>query len=170
MFKTDDIVIYGLNGICKIVEIEEKDLMGIKNTYLVLKPLHDDKATHYIPINNKNLLNQMRKLLSEDEINQLIDSISKENILWIEDERERKEYYKEILRNGNHSELIKMILSIHSEKESRKAKGRKLHMLDERFLNDAENILYEEFQYVLHLSRKDVISYIFSRIKKKETI
>ena len=32
MFNVDDIVTYGINGVCKIVTIEEKNLMGIKKT------------------------------------------------------------------------------------------------------------------------------------------
>ena len=38
MFNINDIVTYGISGVCKIVEITEKDLTGVKKTYLVLKP------------------------------------------------------------------------------------------------------------------------------------
>ncbi len=167
MFKIDDIVTYGINGVCKVVAIEEKNLMGMKKGYLVLKPLNGDKSTFYVPVDNESLLNKMRKLLSEDEINQLIDSMPNENVLWIENERERKECYKKVIADGNHSELIRMIKAIHFEKISREEKGKKLHISDERFLKEAEKILYEEFQYVLNLSEKDVMSYIFARIDKK---
>ena len=60
-----------------------------------------------------------------------------------------------------------MIKAIHFEKKDREEKGKKLHISDERFLKEAEKILYDEFQYVLHLSEKDVMSYIFSRIESK---
>ena len=50
MFNIDDIVKYGINGVCKIVTIEEKNLMGTKKNYLVLKPLNGDKSTFYVPI------------------------------------------------------------------------------------------------------------------------
>lgn len=167
MFKVDDIVAYGLNGICKIVEAEEKNLMGTKKNYLVLKPLHGNKSTFYVPIDNENLLNKMHKLLSEDEINQLIDSMPNEKALWINHEKERKERYRKILANGNRSELIRMIKAIHFEKKSREEKGKKLHISDEKFLKEAEKILYDEIQYVLHLSEKDIMSYIFSRIENR---
>ena len=166
MFNVNDIVTYGTNGVCKIVEIEEKNLMGTKKTYLVLKPLNGDKSTYFVPVDNENLLNKMRKVLSEDEINQLIDSMPNEKVLWIDNERERKECYKKIIADGNHSELIRMIKAIHFEKKDREEKGKKLHISDERFLKEAEKILYDEIQYVLNLSEKDVLSYIFTRIEK----
>ena len=166
MFKVDDIVMYGTNGVCKITEIEEKNLIGTKKTYLVLKPFNGDKSTYFVPVDNENLLSKMRKLLSKDEINRLIDSMPYEKVLWIDNERDRKQCYKKILAEGNHSELIRMIKALHCKKKSLEEKGKKLHMSDERFFKDAEKILYNEFQYVLNLSEEDVLSYIFDRIEK----
>lgn len=122
MYKVNDIVIYGMNGVCKIVEIEEKNLMGTQKTYLVLNPLNGDKSTYYVPVDNEALLSKMRKLLSKDEINQLIDSMPKEKILWLENERKRKECYKKIIVDGNHCELIRMIKAIYLEKKRQRNK------------------------------------------------
>ena len=167
MVKVDDIVTYGRNGVCKVVAIEEKNLMGTKKDYLVLKPLNGDKSTFYVPVDNNNLLSKMRKLLSEDEINKLIDSMPNEKILWINNERERKERYRQIIADGNHSELIRMIKAIHFEKKDREEKGKKLHISDEIFLKEAEKILYDEFQHVLKLSECNLMSYISARIESK---
>lgn len=164
MFKVDDIVTYGVNGVCKIVEVEEMNLMGEKKTYLILQSLQNDTSTYFVPVDNENLLNKMRKLLSKDEVNQLIDSIPNEKIVWIDNERERKECYKKVLSDGKHSELIKMIKAIYTEKREREATGKKLHLSDEKFLKDAEKLLYTEFQYVLELTEQEMMSYIFSRI------
>lgn len=166
MFHVDDIVVYGINGVCKVVAIEEKNIMGSKKDYCVLKPLNDDKSTFYIPFENEKLVSKMRKLLSEDEINKLIDSMPNEKALWINSERERKERYRKIIADGNHSDLIGMIKAIHFEKKGREEQGKKLHISDEKFLKEAEKVLYDEFQYVLNLSEKDVMSYIFSRLEK----
>ena len=37
-------------------------------------------------------------------------------------------------------------------------------MADERFLKDAEQLLYNEWQYVLHMDKEGLMRYIFSRI------
>ena len=166
MYKVEDIVTYGVNGVCKITAIEEKDIMGSKKTYYVMKPLNSDKSTYYVPFDNEKLLSKIHKLLSQDDINKLIDTMPNEKTLWIDNERERRECYKKIIANGNHSELIRMIKAIYYEKSTREAKGKNLHISDERFLKDAEKILYDEFRYVLNLSESDVMSYIISRIEK----
>ena len=94
----------------------------------------------------------MRRLLTAEEINTLIDSMSKEEATWISNENERREGYKQIIANGNHLELIKKIKAIYLHKQEREAAGKRLHMPDERFFKDAEQILYNEFQYVLKLN------------------
>ena len=167
MFKVDDIVTYGINGVCKVVAIEEKNLMGTKKEYLVLNPLNGDKSTFYVPVDNENLLSKIRKLLSEDEINNLIDSMPNEKVLWINNDKERKVLYRQIIVDGTPSELIRMIKAIHFEKKEREANGKKLHISDERFLKEAEKILYDEFRYVLKLSEHELVSCIIEKIESK---
>ena len=58
--------------------------------------------------------------------------------------------------------------SIYLHKKDREAEGKRLHMSDERFYKDAEQILYNEFQYVLDLTCKaDLVDYITARIEKQ---
>ena len=83
--------------------------------------------------------------------------------IWIENERERKEAYKKIIFDGNHSDLIRMIKTIHLQKKEREQEGKNLHLADERFLKEAEKILYGEFGYVLNLSEDELVSYIIRR-------
>lgn len=167
MFKVNDVIIYGAQGVCKIVDTEEKTVGGVKKTYYVLKPVGDKGSTIFAPTDNAQVLKKMRRLLTKDEIHKLIDSMGSENAVWIENENERKELYKSILARGDHLELIKMIKAIYAHKKEREAEGKRLHMSDERFFKDAEQILYGEFQYVLELSGKDdLMTYIFQQIEK----
>jgi CarD family transcriptional regulator len=78
---------------------------------------------------------------------------------------ERKEYYKNLLAAGDHAALIQMIKTLYAHKKQREAEGKRLHVMDEHFFTDAEQILYNEFQYVLQLSGKDALmAYILKRI------
>ena len=102
-----------------------------------------------------------------DQILQLIDSMPEEDIVWFKNDNDRKEYYRKILASGDHMALIKMIKGIYSHKKERESQGKRLHMVDEHFFKDAEQILYNEFQYVLNLNSKDeLMQYIFSRIER----
>lgn len=165
MFTTNDIVVYGAHGVCKIEGTEEKTLMGTPKQYLVLKSVIGRTSTFFVPTDNDVLLARIRKPLTKTEVNHLIDAITREQANWISDENERKITYKNILTEGNHIELIKLIKAISFEKKEREANGKRLHASDERFLKDAETLLYGEFQYVLNLTHEQLQSYIADQIK-----
>lgn len=170
MFQINDVIIYGSQGVCRITGTEEKTVNGTKKTYFVLKPVNEKGSTIFAPTDNEIVLKKMRRLLTIDEVHDLMDSMGSENGIWVENENERREVYKNILANGDHLELIKMIKAIYAHKKDREAEGKRLHMADERFFKDAEQILYNEFRYVLELeSKEDLLTYIFNRIEKQKT-
>lgn len=166
MFEINDVIIYGTQGVCKIVDIEEKIISGAKKNYFVIKPICDNGATIFAPTDNAFVLKKMRRLLSKVEIDSLIDAMPNENAIWIQNDNERKDLYKKILAGGDHMEMMKMIRAVYAHKQEREAEGKRLHMIDERFFKDAEHILYNEFQYVLQLgSKEELMTYIVSRIE-----
>ena len=122
MFQVNDVIIYGAQGVCKITGTEEKTVSGKKKTYFVLKPVCDKGSTIFAPTDNEFVLKKMRRLLTIDEIHQLIDSMRSENAVWVENENERKELYKSILTKGDHLDLIKMIRPSMPTKRSGKPK------------------------------------------------
>ena len=166
MFKVNDVVVYGAQGVCKILDVEEKEFMGEKRKYFVLRPVDNQKSTYFVPMNNENLLSKMRELLSKKEIDELIDSMPNQNANWIANDSERKEKYKCIISEGNRVELIKVIKAIYLEKKRREENKKRLTSSDERFLNDAEHVLHGEFQYVLGLDETQLMEYISERIEK----
>ena len=167
MFQVDDVIVYGTQGVCQITGIEEKTVSGVKKTYFVLKPVKESGSTIFVPTDNEYVLRKMHRLLSETQINDLIDSMPGGDVVWIPRDHERKECYRKILASGDRAELIKMIKTIYTHKKEREAEGKRLHMIDEQFFKEAEHILYNEFQYVLKLGSKDeLMTYIFSRIDK----
>lgn len=165
MFRVNDVIIYGSQGVCEIVAMEEKSIGGAKKTYFVLKPIKDSGSTIYAPTDNESVRKKMRRLLTVSQIHALIDSMPDEKTAWIDNVNERKEHYKNLLAGGDHAALIQMIKAIYAHKKEREAAGKRLHMMDEYFFKDAEQILYNEFQYVLNLSGKDALmKYILERI------
>ena len=100
MFKVNDVIIYGTQGVCEIVDIEVKSIGGAKKAYYVLRPLKDQSSTIYAPTDNALVLKKMRRLLTVSEINTLIDSMPDEKAVWIDNVNERKECYKNLLADG----------------------------------------------------------------------
>lgn len=156
---------YGTQGVCKIVEITEKDFMGTKKEYYVLKPMNDTAATLFAPVNSEKAGGKMRRILTEEEIHELIESMPHKEANWIQNENERKESYKRIIASGDRVELIKMIKALYLHKQEREAEGKHLYLSDERFFKEAERILYEEFQYVLNIERHELLPFIFARLE-----
>ena len=156
---------YGTQGICKIVDITEQDFLGTKKEYYVLKPIGDEGATLFAPVYNSKIEGKMRRILTEQEINQLIESMPNEDAIWIDNENQRKEQYNKIIAKGNHVELIQMIKALYFHKQERESNGKRLYLSDERFFKEAERILYDEFQYVLGIERENVLPFIFRKIQ-----
>ncbi len=62
MFKINDIVIYGTEGVCKIADINDKDFMGTKKRYYVLKPVKNEFSTFFAPTDSEKVLAKMRRI------------------------------------------------------------------------------------------------------------
>ena len=53
MFKVDDYIMYGMTGVCKVIDItNEKVVNGEKRDYYVLSPIHHDNTIIKIPLDN----------------------------------------------------------------------------------------------------------------------
>lgn len=164
MYNVNDIVMYSPCGVCRIDDIAERDFSGEKEEYYVLHPVGDNKNTFYVPVKNENLTAQMRRILTRCEIDELIGLMPDENFVWIEDENLRKEAYRRVLRTGDRRELVKIIKALYTHRQDRREQKKRLHSADEKFLRDAENMLYDEFAYVLNISKDEVPSYIKTHI------
>lgn len=122
MFLKNDIVRYGAHGVCKIVDIAEKNFNGVPVEYYVLKPIYNDTSTIYVPVQNQSLTDKMHKVLSAEEIRALIQAMPYEESIWIDDEEERKRRYQEILVDGDRVELIRMIKALYLRQREQQAK------------------------------------------------
>lgn len=165
MFHINDVVVYGTQGVCRIVGIDEQKLNGVLKTYFVLKPHNGPGATFFVPTWNEKALAKMRKVMTKAEVDALIDAMQGKAPAWIPGENERKEAYKKILASGDQAAMISMIRAIYLHKKEREAQGKRLHMSDEYFLKNAEQLLYNEWQYVLNVDKAGLMAYIFERIE-----
>ena len=165
MFQINDVVVYGAQGVCEIVGIDEKKLNKVNKKYFVLKPKNDKGATFYVPTWNEKAWSKMRKVMTKKDVDALIDAMPNKTPIWIANENERRDTYKRILASGDQAEIIAMMQALFAHKKEREAEGKRLHMSDEHFMKDAEQLLYNEWQYVLNVDKTGLMDYIFSRIE-----
>lgn len=168
MYQLNDTILYGGHGVCKIADITKKALGGTMTDYYVLKPVYHESSTIYVPMKNKTLTEKMRRVLSADEVYRLISAMPFEDSIWVEDENERKERYREILAHGDRLELMRMIKTLYMRQGQQQEKGRRLHISDERFFKEAEKLLYDEFALVLNLKPEQVLPFILAQIEVDE--
>jgi CarD family transcriptional regulator len=103
--------------------------------------------------------------MTKEDVDALIDSMPCQKITWIENENERKDAYRKILASGDQAAIISMVQALFLHKKQREAEGKRLHMSDEYFMKDAEQILYNEWQYVLNVDKDGLMAYILNRIE-----
>lgn len=158
MYGISQLVIYGIHGVCKILDIETRTVDRKEISYYVLEPHAQPGTRYYIPCHNPAATAKMRPLLSKSEIQNLL-AASNGTEAWISDENRRKQLYRQLITSADPQELLKMIRCLHQQRESLRNTGKRLHLCDENFLRDAEHILVREFALVLEISDAEVAAF-----------
>ena len=166
MLNKGDVISYGTTGVCRVEGECEQTVKGQKRRYLVLKPVHKQNSTVYVPLDNDVLKDKFKPLLTGDEIEEIIKEMPEENSLWKESSSERAELYSQILESGDRKRLAQLVRTLYLRQKSLLAKGRHLHSLDERFFKNAESLLFDEFSAVLGITQDEVFDFIENKLGK----
>lgn len=167
MYEIGEKVLYGIHGICRVTDREERVVDRVKRQYLVLEPVDQAGAKFYVPIHNEAALAKLRPLLTREALEELLHSDDVKQDAWIADENARKQSYRELINSGDRTALIRMVGSLHRHKQAQLEAGRKFHLCDENFLRDAEKLLSAEFATVLGIEPGQVGSYVISAMNEK---
>ena len=165
MYQAGDWVVYGIHGVCRVIGTE-KQLVNRKRTqYLVLEPLAQAESRFYLPTENPTAMAKLKAVLSKEALMALISSEEVRQDAWIQDENQRKQYYRELIGSGDRVSLMKMVSTLYRYKASQAAAGRKFHQSEENFLRDAEKLLSSEISLVMDLPPEDARNYLREQLK-----
>ena len=167
MFQVGENVIYGSHGVCVIVSTEERVIDRKHIKYFILEPINQKGSRYMIPYENPVALSKIRRLLTRDELEDLLFSENVRRFQWISDENTRKQKYKELINSGDRAALLGMIHVLHQHKKDQIELGKKFHQCDESFLNDAQKLLAEEFSLVLEIAPECVAKYVLDAMDKE---
>lgn len=170
MYSIGQVVRYGTHGICSVEDITVKSFCGQKLRYYVLKPVNQDRATLYVPMDNEKLIGRMQRLLTAQQILEIIGGMNEEDRLWIDDDTRRRDAYNEILRRGDRVGMACIIKTLFLRQRELAVKRKKLHIADEKILKETERVLYEEFAYVLDLDQDEVLPFILQKLGAQQDI
>lgn len=170
MYQIGQQVLYGAHGICTIQSVETLRFGKTKAEYYVLKPLSQPDSKYYIPVNNASAVEKLRPLMTKEEILAMLHSPEARQKVWVEDENLRKQKYRELLADGDRSQMLNMIYCLHRHRREQKAAGRKFHQCDEGFLKDAERLMNGEFAYILGIEPGQVADFILREMEEAEPV
>lgn len=162
MYGVGDKVVYGALGVMEIVDVTEQDIGDVKRKYYVMKEFSSpSNSLTYVPFDNDMLTQQMKQLLTKEEILEVVRaSKCAPPLEWIEDNRARSEFYKKLLSTSDRFKLLCMIDTVRKTGVRREAEGKKNYIADESSMHRAEKLIATEFALVLGIPESEVKAFI----------
>ena len=162
MYRVGDRVVYSSLGVMEIVDITDQTVGDVTRKYYVLKEFASySSSLTYVPLDNEELVSQMKPLLTKDEIFDTVRAAKEcPPIEWVEDNRARSEMYKKIVASGDRVRMLAMISSINETGKRREEEGKKNYIADETSMKRAEKIIYSEFALVLGIPESEIPAFI----------
>ncbi|MEG0779720.1 MAG: CarD family transcriptional regulator [Oscillospiraceae bacterium] len=166
MFSPGDLVIYGGNGVCKVIAVATPEGAEGDKLYYQLCPVYSAE-TIYAPVDTGVF---MRAVISRREAEQLIAEIpgiegaaySNHNLNLL------KAHYEASMQTHDCGDLMELIKGVHHKNTEAAQHRKKLGQVDQRYLKRAEELLYGELAAVLEIPRDQVVDYIEAAAKAAE--
>lgn len=169
MFKSGELIYYGKTGVCEVVDVVARPnkSAGGSDLYYQLKPFYQTCLIS-VPVDNDKIY--IRKIITEDEVYSLIGAIPDmdDTAFYCSNLNQLKDHYRQIIDSRDNYELMRLILSVRRKRTEVIANKKKLGAVDEKFLRDAEGLLYGEFAAVLGIDRDDVEGYISKYLEESK--
>ncbi len=168
MYQVGDFIVYGMSGVCKVLEIGSMNLSGIDSDklYYTLLPVYTKGSRVFTPVDNQKVI--MRPVISKTEACRLIDNMQSLKLIEADDDKHREAAYKEALKSCDCREWVRIINTTKQRKQERLSQGKKMSACDERYLKQAQDSLFGELALTLKIEKNEVEDYIEHRLSLKE--
>lgn len=167
--KIHDYVTYKNNGIYQIIDICNIEFDGSdEKMYYIMKSEYENNTVVYVPVDSKDLVEQILPILTTDEIDEIIEKTETTKLQWISDTKARSARFEQMLAEGDKTKILCLIRMISAQKINLEGQKKKLSASDSRILAKAEKIIKEEFAFSLDIDVCDVTSYIIEHKKTKK--
>ncbi len=160
MYSVGQKVVYGIHGVCSIVDVERRKIDRKFIDYYVLEPIHQCEARFYIPSANENALKKIRPIITKEKMEAIVSCPADPNAIWTDDENQRKQRYREMITNAQCEELLTIVRALYRHKNQQLEQGKKFHLCDENFLRDAERLIRGEVSCVLGMEESEVGAFL----------
>lgn len=158
MFKVGDKVVYPKHGAGTIIAIEEKEVLGAKQKYYIIK-LPIGEMTAMLPTNKGDELG-IRRVIDEDEVNDVINILKGDKSKMSKNWNRRYRNNLEKIKTGDIYEVTEVVRNL-TLRDIEKG----LSTGEKKMLNDAKQILISELVLAKEMEEEKVeamISDIFN--------
>ena len=168
MFEIGEFIVHGTAGVCEVVQIGPLTTFGVDKDklYYTLSPCYSSGSKVFTPVDSTKVL--MRPVISMEEAKNLINNLPDIECLWIKEEKQRENHYKESIKQCDCTEFVRIIKTIYLHKQTRLEQGKKVTAVDDKYFKMAEDRLYGELAIALGMNKDNVKEYIFDSIEKNK--
>lgn len=166
MYSVGEYVMKPTNGVCEIKDIVDREFLDTMKQYYQLVPLSDRNAVLYVPVNRT--VDSIRSVMTSNEAAALISRIPMIEESWVNNEKERERRYKEAIRSNDPEKLVGVIKLIYQRKKTRHEQGKKTTVVDGRYFDIAEKLLYSELEFAMKKSKEEVKNLIREHCERAE--
>ena len=160
MFHVGEFIVYGINGICRVEEIGTPKISGVDKhrDYYPLAPIYREGKV-FTPVDSKVF---MRPVITREEALALIDRIPQMTAEVYENSNLRflNEHYQQCIQNYTCADLLQLIKDVRAKRQKMTERGKKLGLVDERYMKRAEEMLHGELAVALNMTREQVPQFI----------
>ena len=161
MFSTGELIIYGSSGVYRVIDTGNISIKGCENRlYYTLEPVYGS-GTSYVPVDTNVF---MRRIMTPDEANGLIDSIPNISGESFNSHSPRaiREHYSASMKSHDSTVLIGMIKELWEK--SKRVGISKMSRIEQQYMEQAEDLVYGELAVSLGIERDAVVDYIHARL------
>lgn len=150
MYEIGQLIVYGNEGVCRVEEIGTPKISGVDKhrDYYTLAPIYREGKV-FTPVDSKVF---MRPVITREEALALIDRIPQMTAEVYENSNLRflNEHYQQCIQNYTCADLLQLIKDVRAKRRQMTERGKKLGLVDERYMKRAEEMLHGELAVALN--------------------
>ena len=156
MYEIGQLIVYGNEGVCRVEEIGTPKISGVDKhrEYYTLAPIYREGKV-FTPVDSKVF---MRPVITREEALALIDRIPQMTAQVYENSNLRflNEHYQQCIQDYTCADLLQLIKDVRAKRRRMAERGKKLGLVDERYMKRAEEMLHGELAIALDMPREQV--------------
>ena len=164
MFEINDVVVYGQNGVCHVVDVcpSPFDKKDTREFYVLRPALNTDHSTIYVPVEATE--GKIRPLMTAEEARDVLSRIEEIAPLVVEAEKMRRDLYRQTVVEARPEGYVAVLKAVARRRADAIRAKRQLAGADAEYEQKAKSFLALELSYALGGDPKEYAASIMERV------